>query len=83
MPTRVPPIPDPVSPQPKRSSAAIRAGSRVTIKVKAKSEGTIGDYCRITPSIATRIDDSKRATWQRLEGGTDVHGEEKKRDEEF
>jgi hypothetical protein len=85
MPSRMPPIPLPatVSPQPKRSSAAVRAGSRVRVKVKAKSEGTIGDYRRVTPSIATRIAESKRATWQRLEGGTDIHGEEKIRDEEF
>ena len=85
MPARMPPIPLPatVSPQPKKSSAAVRAGSRIRTKVKAKSEGTTGDYRRVTPSISTRIDESKRATWQRLEGGTNVHGEERIRDEEF
>ena len=51
--------------------------------MKAKSEKNAGDWRQMIPSIVTRIEDSQRATWQRLAGGTDVHGEEKKRDEEF
>ena len=83
MPTRAPPILASVLQQQRGTSSAIRASSRVRHKVRGKAERPSGNWRQATPSNARPLDESQLATWQRVEGGTDIHGEQKISDEEF
>jgi len=77
-------LPTLVTPQQSRSSAAIRTSSRVRVNVKGKAERVPGEFRKMTPSNRRTLEESQRASWQKTAGGnTNIHGEEKKRDEEF